>query len=208
MPAQAMRRKASSSVRVRVQRSSVSLWASSPQGVLALDDREHLEPAPDPGQVGGHGVPGLVGGHHLLLQRGVGDRLLHADLLRQLGLADVGPAHAVAARPQGPDQRLVEQVLDHHRGVAEGDVGQLGPLGVLVQLPVVGLQVTTPLLITEPEDEQFWPGQSQALHDLLPGPRELVRFTAAEGASRHCEPRGLAARDTRVFDWLGRHLTA
>jgi hypothetical protein len=33
-------------------------------------------------------------------------------------------------------------------------------------------QTTTPLLITEPEDEQFWPGQSQALHDLLPGPRE------------------------------------
>jgi hypothetical protein len=69
-------------------------------------------------------------------------------------------------------------------------------------------QVTTPLLITEPEDEQFWPGQSQALHDLLPGPRELVRFTAAEGASRHCEPMGLAVRDTRVFDWLDRHLRA
>ena len=48
--------------------------------------------------------------------------------------------------------------------------------------------ITTPLLITEPEDEQFWPGQSQALYDLLQGPRELVRFTAAEGANRHCEP--------------------
>jgi hypothetical protein len=58
--------------------------------------------------------------------------------------------------------------------------------------------VTTPLLITEPEGEQFWPGQSQALYDLLPGPRELVRFTAAEGASRHCEPMGLAVRDARV----------
>ena len=31
--------------------------------------------------------------------------------------------------------------------------------------------ITTPLLITEPEDEQFWPGQSQALYDLLPGPQ-------------------------------------
>lgn len=69
-------------------------------------------------------------------------------------------------------------------------------------------QITTPLLITEPEDEQFWPGQSQALHDLLPGPRELVRFTAAEGASRHCEPMGLAVRDARVFDWLDRYLAA
>jgi len=68
--------------------------------------------------------------------------------------------------------------------------------------------ITTPILITEPEDEQFWPGQSQALYDLLPGPRELVKFTAAEGANRHCEPMGLAVRDARVFDWLDRYLTA
>ena len=68
--------------------------------------------------------------------------------------------------------------------------------------------ITTPMLITEPEDEQFWPGQSQALYDLLPGPRDLVRFTAAEGANRHCEPMGPAVRDARVFDWLDRHLAA
>jgi hypothetical protein len=35
-----------------------------------------------------------------------------------------------------------------------------------------------------------------------------VRFTAAEGASRDCEPMGLAVRDARVFDWLGRYLEA
>jgi hypothetical protein len=69
-------------------------------------------------------------------------------------------------------------------------------------------QITTPLLITEPEDEQFWPGQSRALYNRLPGPRELVRFTAAEGANRHCEPIGLAIRDARLFDWLGRYLDA
>jgi len=61
---------------------------------------------------------------------------------------------------------------------------------------------------TEPEDEQFWPGQSQALYDRLPGPKQLVRFTAAEGANRHCEPTGLATRDVRIFDWLDRHLAA
>jgi hypothetical protein len=64
--------------------------------------------------------------------------------------------------------------------------------------------ITTPLLITDP-DEQFWPGQSQALYDLLKGPRQLVKFTA-EGADRHCEPPGLAIRDTRVFDWLDPYL--
>jgi dienelactone hydrolase len=68
--------------------------------------------------------------------------------------------------------------------------------------------ITTPLLITEPEDEQLWPGQSQALYDLLPGPKDLVKFTAAEGANRHCEPMGLAIRDARLFDWLSRYLDA
>ena len=57
-------------------------------------------------------------------------------------------------------------------------------------------------------DEQFWPGQSQALCDLLPGSKELVRFTAAEGANRHGEPMGLAVRDVRLFDWLARYLEA
>jgi Prolyl oligopeptidase family len=67
-------------------------------------------------------------------------------------------------------------------------------------------QIDTPLLITDPEGEQFWPGQPQQLYDRLPGPKELVRFTAAEGAGRHCEPLAPALRDARVFDWLDRYL--
>ena len=63
-------------------------------------------------------------------------------------------------------------------------------------------QITTPLLITDPEDEQFWPGQSQRLLDLLGGRAELVRFTADEGAGRHCEPLAPALREARIFDWL------
>jgi S-formylglutathione hydrolase FrmB len=67
-------------------------------------------------------------------------------------------------------------------------------------------EIDTPLLITEPEGEQFWPGQSQELFDRVPGEKELVRFTAAEGAGRHCEPMAPALRDARVFDWLDRYL--
>jgi len=66
--------------------------------------------------------------------------------------------------------------------------------------------ITTPLLITDPEDEQFWPGQSQQLYDLLPGPKDLVHFTAHEGANRRCEPLAPALRDARVFDWLDTYL--
>ena len=68
------------------------------------------------------------------------------------------------------------------------------------------MQIRTPLLITDPEDEQFWPGQSRQLYDRLTDDRELMEFTAAEGAGRHCEPLGSALRETRIFDWLENRL--
>jgi hypothetical protein len=63
-------------------------------------------------------------------------------------------------------------------------------------------QITTPLLITDPDGEQFWPGQSEQLYDLVPGTKELVKFTVAEGGDRHCQPMGRALTDQRIFDWL------
>jgi dienelactone hydrolase len=63
-------------------------------------------------------------------------------------------------------------------------------------------RITTPLLVTDPEGEQFWPGQSRRLYDALPGTKELVTFTAAEGADRHCEPMARSLLEQRVFDWL------
>jgi hypothetical protein len=67
-------------------------------------------------------------------------------------------------------------------------------------------QITTPLLITDPEEEQFWPGQSRDLYDRLPGAKTLMPFTAHEGASRHCEPTARSLRETRIFDWLEGYL--
>ncbi|HXH13582.1 MAG TPA: alpha/beta fold hydrolase [Alphaproteobacteria bacterium] len=63
-------------------------------------------------------------------------------------------------------------------------------------------KIRCPMLITDPEGEEFWPGQSQALYDMLTGPKTLVRFTAVEGADWHCEPKALGLRDLRIFDWL------
>jgi hypothetical protein len=59
-----------------------------------------------------------------------------------------------------------------------------------------------PVLVTDPDGEQFWPGQSRRLYDQLTCERELVRFDAAEGADWHCEVAAQALRDERVFDWL------
>jgi hypothetical protein len=69
-------------------------------------------------------------------------------------------------------------------------------------------QITTPLLITDPDGEQFFPGQSERLYSMLPGPKEIVKFTAAEGADRHCQPMGRALTDQRMFDWLDTTIAA
>jgi hypothetical protein len=66
---------------------------------------------------------------------------------------------------------------------------------------VVG-QITTPMLVTDPEGEQFWPGQSRRLYDALAGPKRLVHFGADEGADRHCEPMARSLLEQRLFDWL------
>jgi hypothetical protein len=63
-------------------------------------------------------------------------------------------------------------------------------------------QITTPLLITDPDGEQFWPGQSQQLVEKLPGKKQLVVFTADEGADRHCEPLARSLLEQRMFGWL------
>ena len=66
----------------------------------------------------------------------------------------------------------------------------------------VAANIACPMLITDTEGEQFWPGQSRQLYDLLPGSKTLMPFTAAEGANWHCEPMVPVLRSHRVLDWL------
>jgi hypothetical protein len=75
------------------------------------------------------------------------------------------------------------------------------------RLDNVASSIKTPLLITEPEGEQFWPGQSRKLAELTPSVSTLVPFTAAEGANLHCEPLARSLVDQRMFDWLEDNLT-
>ena len=67
-------------------------------------------------------------------------------------------------------------------------------------------RIRCPLLITNPENEQFWPGQSQRLAELVGDSATLMPFTAAEGADGHCEPRAPTLRAERIFDWLDERL--
>src|SRR5690606_15009948 len=63
-------------------------------------------------------------------------------------------------------------------------------------------RITTPLFIADPEDEQFWPGQSRRLADMVAGPLHGCRFTAAEAAIHRCPPLARSLPDQRMFDWL------
>jgi hypothetical protein len=72
---------------------------------------------------------------------------------------------------------------------------------------VIG-QISCPVLVTDPDHEQFWPGQSQELYDKLPADKALIRFTEEEGADSHCEPAAKGIRGERIFDWLDQHIPA
>jgi len=58
------------------------------------------------------------------------------------------------------------------------------------------------LLITDPDAEQFWPGQSRQLAELVAGRADLIRFTAEEGAAYPCQPTGRLLTENCMFDWL------
>lgn len=74
------------------------------------------------------------------------------------------------------------------------------------ELREVAGQIRTPLLITDAEDEQFWPGQSEQLAGLLTAPHELARFGVADGANVHCQPLARKVTAQRMLGWLSSRL--
>lgn len=68
--------------------------------------------------------------------------------------------------------------------------------------------IRCPMLITDPEHEQFWPGQPAQLAEALTCPVTLIPFTSAEGADGHCEPLAPGLRGERILDWLDEHVPA
>ena len=70
-------------------------------------------------------------------------------------------------------------------------------------------QISTPVLVTDPDNEQFWPGQSRELFEKLPGEtKAIIAFTQEEGADSHCEPVASGLRGERIFDWLNEQIPA
>jgi predicted alpha/beta-fold hydrolase len=67
-------------------------------------------------------------------------------------------------------------------------------------------QIRTPLLITDPDDDEFFPGQSQQLFDSLKGPKDIVRFTHAQGADHHCSPMARTLVELHMNDFFDEQL--
>ncbi|MDZ8199897.1 prolyl oligopeptidase family serine peptidase [Microbacterium sp. SSW1-59] len=63
-------------------------------------------------------------------------------------------------------------------------------------------RIRTPLLIADPDGEQFWPGQSRALAAMTSGVATLAHFPASEGAGLHCEPLARLRVAEAVLDWF------
>jgi dienelactone hydrolase len=74
------------------------------------------------------------------------------------------------------------------------------------QVRDVAGRITTPLLILDPDNEQFFPGQPRQLYDLLPAEKQIIGFTQAQGANFHCQPTGRQLTHTQMLDWLADHL--
>lgn len=67
-------------------------------------------------------------------------------------------------------------------------------------------KITTPLLITDPDGEGFFPGQSRELYEALPGEKQIVAFTREQGADQHCEPMARSLVGMVMTDFLAAHL--
>jgi Esterase FrsA-like len=67
-------------------------------------------------------------------------------------------------------------------------------------------QIRCPMLITNPETEPFFLGQSRELYDMLRCPKTLLDFTTEQGAGLHCEVNAPGYRDFRIYNWLDESL--
>ncbi len=73
-------------------------------------------------------------------------------------------------------------------------------------LAEVADRITCPMLVTDPEGEQFFPGQPQKLYHALRCRKKLIRFTHAQGAGEHCEAAAPGYRDYCIYNWLAEAL--
>ncbi len=109
--------------------------------------------------------------------------------------------------PGDPDQERTFLFRARPYGAAQDPFDVFNAVLAYHLRDVVG-QIRTPLLVTDPEGEQFWPGQSRELYDALTGEKQLLTFAERDGANWHCEPLGRQLANKQAVDWLADRLAA
>jgi dienelactone hydrolase len=88
------------------------------------------------------------------------------------------------------------------RGEVPTDLALLAKRIQEYHLTAVADRVKPPVLVTDYELEQFYPGQARQLYEMLPGRKDYVTFDVSQGAEYHCAPMAPQFRNEVVFDWL------
>ena len=67
--------------------------------------------------------------------------------------------------------------------------------------PELLAQITCPVLVAAAESDMA-SSDAKHLYDLLPGPKQFVQFTNADGAGDHCEILNRSLANRTFLDWL------
>lgn len=67
-------------------------------------------------------------------------------------------------------------------------------------------RISTPTLVMDPDDEEFFTGQPQEFYDALTAPKVLARFRREDGAGFHCQPYARNAANLRMLDFFADEL--
>ena len=81
--------------------------------------------------------------------------------------------------------------------------------GAFQQMTMEGItgNIECPCLVMEAGVDMFFRGQPEQIYDQLKSQKEIVRFTAEDGAENHCQSGALSLKDEVVFNWLDQVLT-
>jgi hypothetical protein len=129
-----------------------------------------------------------------------------AELIAMLQAGSKDAFNAAIAEAAAQDPMLAQAMAARGRPFGQPTPYDTFKTATQYNLRDVVTDIQTPVLITNPDDETFWPGQSQNLYDNLTGEREITHFLREDGANFHCEPMGRAETECRIFDFLQDHL--
>lgn len=129
-----------------------------------------------------------------------GDRTRTAAMLRASAAPDIDAAIAEAAAAD-PTMRWA---IEHGMWVT-GTTSPRAYLAAMLDYRVdddIAGRITCPTLVCAADDDHFFRGQPEALHDRLRCPKTLLRFTDELGAGAHCHAGAQRHALGRVGDWL------